>query len=65
MRVNKIDYEYKNKAIDILERAEMLRDDAAYEIVNRAGHQDTSLLKKVMIDMNYCINILNKYREEK
>lgn len=64
MQGNKIDHKYKDQAIDILNRIERLRDDIAYEIVQRYEQQDATFLKKLLYNVNSCINILNKYKGE-
>lgn len=64
MQVNKIDRKYKDKAVAILNSIERLRDDIAYEIVQRYEQQDATFLKKLLYNVNYCINILNKYKGE-
>ena len=64
MNIKEIDYEFKDKVIDILERIEILRDDVGYEKIEREWHDDISFLKKLITDLDYCINILNKYVEE-
>ena len=64
MHIKEIDYEFKDKVIDILERIEILRDDVGYEKIEREGHDDISFLKKLITDLDYCINILKKYKEE-
>lgn len=64
MNIKEIDYEFKDKVIDILERTEILRDDVSYEKIEREGQDDISFLKKLITDLDYCINILNKYVED-
>lgn len=64
MQVNKIDHKYKDQAVDILNRIERLRDDIAYEIVQRYEQQDATFLKTLLYNVNSCINILNKYKGE-
>lgn len=64
MQGNKIDHKYKDQAIDILNRIERLRDDIAYEIVQRYERQDATFLKTLLYNVNCCINILNKYKRD-
>ena len=69
MNMKEMDYEFKDKVIDIIERIEMLRDDLVYEMVERktadnSKDRDVSFLQPLTYDLVNCMNILDKYRDK-
>ena len=65
MWVKETDYWYKDTAIDILERLEMLRQDIITEINEREQDKDfnTFFLHPLLSDVEESIRRLIKYRD--
>lgn len=61
MWVKETDYWYKDQAIDILERLEMIRDDILTEIEERTN-ENIDFLTEVLYDVEKCIERLKRYR---
>lgn len=62
MWVKETDYWYKDQAIDILERLEMIRDDILTEIEERTN-ENIDFLAEVLYDVEKCIERLKRYRD--
>lgn len=62
MWVKETDYWYKDQAIDILERLEMIRDDILTEIEERTN-ENIDFLTEVLYDVEKCIERLKRYRD--
>ena len=65
MYVEDKDYFYRDKAVDILENLEMLKQDLLIEIEERENNGDfnTSFLQKLLSDTDLAILCLKKYKE--
>ena len=65
MYVEYKDYFYRDKAVDILENLEMLKQDLLIEIEERENNGDfnTSFLQKLLSDTDLAILCLKKYKE--
>lgn len=69
MNIKQMDYEFKDKVIDIIERIQMLREDLAYEMVERKTADnfkdiDIFFLQPLIYDLVNCIDILDRYRHK-
>lgn len=62
MWVKETDYWYKDQAIDILERLEMVRDDILVEIEERTN-ENIDFLTEVLYDVEKCIERLKRYKD--
>ena len=65
MYVEDKDYFYRDKAVDILEDLEMLKQDLLIEIEERENNEDfnTSFLHKLLLDTDSAILSFKKYKE--
>ena len=65
MWVKETDYWYKDYAVDILDRLEMLKKDIEEEIKERVqlDDYDISFLNKLLDDVNKSIELFSAYRD--